>query len=93
MSQKFQPHSADDFEDSMQYLGQLTRRGHYAREAEIAALKSRVEEQDRLLAEAADFLNHASRMDAMDFGAVITAYRLAQQKSVAPSLETRGDAT
>jgi hypothetical protein len=60
---------------------------------EIAALKSRVEEQDRLLAEAADFLNRASRLDAMDLGAVITAYRLKQQRSVGISLDKSGGAT
>lgn len=57
-----------------------------ARITEIASLKARVEEQDNLLAEAADFLNYSRGMDAMDCGAKITAYRLAQQKAARAAL-------
>lgn len=49
----------------------------------------RAEEQDDMLAAAADFLNYSRSMDAMDLGAKITAYRLAQQKAAAkPAGET-----
>lgn len=52
--------------------------------AENASLKARIEEQDRMLAEAADYLNTYSSMVGMDIGAKITAYRLAQQKAAKP---------
>jgi len=44
----------------------------------------RIREQDALLAQAADILNCTSGLNAMDLGAKITAYRLAQQKAAQP---------
>ena len=44
----------------------------------------RIREQDALLAQAADILNCTSGLNAMDLGAKITAYRLAQQKATQP---------
>ena len=52
-----------------------------ALEAREATLKSRIEEQDKMLAEAADYLNAYSSMIGMDIGAKITAYRLAQERA------------
>lgn len=47
-----------------------------------AALKARVAEQDKMLAEAADFLNSTMNMEAMDHGFKITKYRLEQQSAL-----------
>jgi hypothetical protein len=51
---------------------------------EIATLKARIQELDGLLAKAADELNITPLIRAMDLGAKITAYRLAQQKAAQP---------
>jgi len=45
------------------------------------ALKARIQEQDAMLAEAADWLNAARGWEPQETGAKITAYRLAQQKA------------
>ncbi len=59
-------------------IGQLIQK---VVDVESATLKARIQELDRLLAEAADELNASPRMRAMDLGHRITMYRSAQQKA------------